>query len=74
MRVLSKHSLAVSGLGHEAPRGVRVEVGDGSQQRASTFTYWWRRDNVVATLAMVDAAGPRAALALADRIDERATS
>ena len=72
VRVLSKHSLAVSGLGHEAPRGGRVELGDGSQ-RATMFTYWWRRDKVVATLAMVGAAGPRAALTLADRIDERAT-
>ena len=72
VKVLSKHSLAVSGLGNEAPRGVRVELSGGSQ-RASTFTYWWRRDKVVATLAMVDAVGPRAALALADRIDERAT-
>ena len=72
LKVLSKHSLAVTGLGDEAPCGVRVELRDGSQ-RATTFTYWWRRDKVVATLAIVGAAGPRTALALADRIDERAT-
>lgn len=74
-RVVSKHSLPAPALGDEAPRGVRLTVGS-PRGLPFSYVYWWRRDKVVAESAVFGMMGDfdeRTALALARRIDARAT-
>jgi hypothetical protein len=74
-RVLSQHSLPAPALGDEAPRGSRLTVGS-PRGLPVAYAYWWRRDKVVARIAVFGVMGDfdeRAALALARRIDARAT-
>jgi hypothetical protein len=75
--VVSKHSLAVTALGDEAPRGMRFVLGRPGEESTALFTYLWRRDQAVAVLAIGDERHDfdhSDALALARRIDQRATS
>lgn len=74
--VVSKHSLPARALGDQAPRGVRLTLGGVGSPGASAFAYWWRRDKVVAVIAVADMFGDfdqRTVLALARRVDTRAT-
>jgi hypothetical protein len=70
--VLSRHGLAAPELGDQAPRGVRLELGDGSAAHGSALAYWWRRGRVVAALVAFGDLDNRAVLSLTHRIDERA--
>jgi hypothetical protein len=65
-------------LGDEAPRAMQFALRDAGTTYGSGFTYWWRRDKVVAVLAVSNILlhdfDQQDSLGLARRIDERATS
>jgi hypothetical protein len=65
-------------LGDEAPRAMRFALRHAGMTYGSGFTYWWRRNKVVAVLAvssiLLHDFDRQHALGLARRIDERATS
>jgi hypothetical protein len=71
--LVSRQSLPAPGLGDEAPRGMQLAFG--GEERGSALTYWWRRGRVVAVLVVANAPrDQRTVLALARRIDARATT
>ena len=86
---VSRHSLPVSGLGDDAPRGVRIErhANDGQLLDAVNL-YLWRNGPVVAALSvtgpdetkasgatgLAGSVDPAATLRIAQRIDKRARS
>jgi hypothetical protein len=75
--VVSKHSLSAPVLGDEAPRGMQLTFSGEEPGYGSALTYWWRRGNVVAVLAVADVPrelDQRTVLALARRIDARAAT
>jgi hypothetical protein len=74
----SNRGLPVPALGDQAPRGIRLALGSAGLRLGSGFVYLWRREQIVAVLAVFNLLlhdfGQRDALALARRIDQRATN
>ncbi len=74
-RIISRHSMKVSGLGDETARGATIRLGL-LDERFAFYLYFWRAGNVVATMGSSDFVGgqdEQAALEIARRIDHRAT-
>lgn len=75
--IVGRHSLRVSALGDEAPRGISFDLGGKGVASGRLLTYFWRRHNVVAIVAANDVLGDfdqRSVLNLARRIDRRAAN
>jgi hypothetical protein len=75
--VVSKRSVPAPALGDETAPGMRLAFGGDGVGQDSALTYWWRRDEVVAVLAVANVPHDLdevTVLALARKIDERAAS
>ena len=73
IRIISRHSIAVSGLGDETARGARTRMRVLGES-ASWFFYFWRTRNVVVFVFTSDFLGDldeQSTLEIAKRIDYR---
>jgi hypothetical protein len=71
------HSIEVTGLGDEAPRGIRQAADFGAVGTFQLFVYMWRRANIVVYGGSADVLGDfdeRSTLELMQKLDARIAS